>query len=258
MATCRPKRSISRPNYSELCDVHLPRERKERKKQINVQRKDPGKDSTFYRLKILEEDESRGLVKINYIGYSNEWDEWRRREDIIELNDEDTGDEDDRSMVDNCAMQQLLQMSPLNLYEQLATNIKSQLVSYRKRSPYCRISMNFDCIYFEGLIQRGLVISRTKHLRQQVYTVTRLSKLNDILGQRWYIRGLNSSGDFCYIKPNTVEFYLKHMSGKTEYQLLSDGTLSKNLFGAGCCLVFSFVRDDGTLHQWNTVLEQCK
>ena len=79
-----------------------------------------------------------------------------------------------------------------------------------------------------------------------------------ILGQRWYIWGLNSSGDFCYVKPNTVEFYLKHMSGKTEYQLLSDGTLSKNIFGAGCCLVFSFVRDDGTLHQWNTVLEQCK
>ena len=161
-------------------------------------------------------------------------------------------------MVDNCAMRQSLQMSPLNLYEQLATNIKLQLVSYRKRSPYCRTSMNFDCIYFEGLIQRGLVISRTKHLKQQVYTVTRLSKLNDILGQRWYIRGLNSSGDFCYVKPNTVEFYLKHMSGKTEYQLLSDGTLSKNTFGAGCCLVFSFVRDDGTLHQWNTVLEQCK
>ena len=52
MATCRPKRSISRPNYSELCDVHLPRERKARKKQVNVQRKDPGKDSTFYRCSV--------------------------------------------------------------------------------------------------------------------------------------------------------------------------------------------------------------
>ena len=118
--------------------------------------------------------------------------------------------------------------------------------------------MNFDCIYFEGLIQRGSVIPRTKHLKQQVYTVTRLSKFNDILGNRWYIRGLNQSGDFCYIKPNTVEFYLKHLSGKTEYQLLSDGTLSKNLYAAGCCLVFSFVHEDSTLHQWNAVHEQCK
>ena len=157
------------------------------KSKLMYKEKTPEK-TTFYRLKILEEDESRGLVKINYIGYSNEWDEWRRREDIIELNDED-----DRSMVDNCAKRQSLQMSPLNLYEQLATNIKLQLVSYRKRSPYCRISMNLDYIYFEGLIQRGSVISRTKHLKQ-VYTITRLSKLNDILGQRWYIRGLNSSG----------------------------------------------------------------
>ena len=249
-ATGRPKWSISRPNYGELCDVRLPRECKH---QVNVQRS----DSTVYRLNILEEDESRGLVKISYIGYGSEWDEWRRREDIIELDDEDAGDQDDHSM-DCCAMRQSLQMSPLNLYEQLATNIKAQLVSYRKRNPYSRISMNFDSIYFEGLIQRGSVIPRTKHLKQQVYTVTRLSKFNDILGNRWYIRGLNPSGDFCYVKPNTVEFYLKRLSGKTEYQLLSDGTLSKNLFGAGCCLVFSFVREDGTLPQWNTVLEQCK
>ena len=70
------------------------------------------------------------------------------------------------------------------------------------------------------------------------------------------ISGLNSSADFCYVKPSTVEFYLKHLSGKTDYQFSSDGTLRKNKFGAGYCLVFSFVREDGTLHQWNAVLEQ--
>ena len=58
--------------------------------------------------------------------------------------------------------------------------------------------------------------------------------------------------------PSTVEFYLKHLSGKTDYQFSSDGTLCKNKFGAGYCLVFSFVREDGTLHQWNAVLEQCE
>ena len=253
MATGRPKRSISKPNYRELSDVQLP---KERKQQANVQRKDLGNDRTIYRLNVLEEDESRGLVKISYIGYGSEWDEWRRREDLIELNEEDVDDEDDA--MDSCAMQQSLQMSPLNLYEQLATNIKLQLVSYRKRNPYCRISMNFNSIYFEGLIQRGSVISRTKHLKKQVYTVTNFSKFNDILGKRWYIRGLNSSGDFCYVKLSTVEFYLKHLSGKTDYQFSSDGTLCKNKFGAGYCLVFSFVREDGTLHQWNAILEQCK
>ena len=85
-------------------------------------------------------------MKISYIGYGSEWDEWRRREDLIELNEEDVDD-----AMDSCAMRQSLQMSPLNLYEQLATNIKLQLVSYRKRNPYCCISMNFDSIYFEGL-----------------------------------------------------------------------------------------------------------
>jgi len=55
---------------------------------------------------------------------------------------------------------------PMNLYEKLATDIKSQLVSYRKRSPNCRICMDFDCIYFDGLVQRGSVIPRTKHLKR--------------------------------------------------------------------------------------------
>ena len=64
MATERTKRSISRPNYCELCDVRLPRVRKQ---QVNVERKDLGNDSTIYQLNILEEDESRGLVKISYI-----------------------------------------------------------------------------------------------------------------------------------------------------------------------------------------------
>ena len=165
IATGRPKRSISKPNYRELSDVQLP---KERKQQANVQRKDLGNDRMIYRLNVLEEDESRGLVKISYIGYGSEWDEWRRHEDLIELNEEDVDDEDDA--MDSCAMQQSLQMSPLNLYEQLATNIKLQLLSYRKRNPYCHISLNFDFIYFEGLIQRGSVISRTKREKTSVHS----------------------------------------------------------------------------------------
>lgn len=117
--------------------------------------------------------------------------------------------------------------------------------------------MNFDCIYFEGLKQRGSLVPRTKYSKRQVYTLSKLSSLNDILGQRWYIRGLNMSDEFCYIKPSTVEFYLLHTYSKVEYQLSNDGTLSKSFFGAGYNLVINFVREDGTLPQWNSVLQQC-
>ena len=94
-------------------------------------------------------------------------------------------------------------------------------------------------------------------MKRKVYTISKLSNLSDILGQRWFIRGLNLSGDFCYVKPGTVEYYLQHTDGKVEYQLSSDGTLSRRFFGAGHSLVFSFVREDGTLPQWNSVLQQC-
>ena len=90
--------------------------------------------------------------------------------------------------------------------------------------------------------------------RKSTLAISKLSNLSDILGQRWFIRGLNLSGDFCYVKPGTVEFYLQHTDGKVEYQLSSDETLSRSFFWS---LVLSFVCEDGTLPQWNSVLQQC-
>ena len=93
---------------------------------------------------------------------------------------------------------------------------------------------------------------------QKIYTVPKLSNLNDILGQRWYIRGLNERADFCYVNPSTVEFHLQHLPDKVDYQLSTNGTLDSSEFGAGYSLVFSFVREDGTLPQWNKVIQQCE
>lgn len=253
----RPKRSISRPNYRDLSDVRLPRSSRRLPKRVCVQKK----DTKLYRLKSLEQDKSKGLVKISYIGYGSEWDEWRNSEDMNEsdcASVDASVDSTDDSAIPTTHLASPFPKQPLNLYEQLAINIKSQLMSYRKRSPYCRICMVFDCIYFEGLVLRSSVVPRTKHSKRQVYTLSKISNLNDILGERWYIRGLNSAGDFCYVKPGTVEFYLQYLSGKIDYQLSSDGTLNKSSFGVGYNLVFAFVREDGTLPHWNSVLQLCK
>ena len=78
-------------------------------------------------------------------------------------------------------------------------------------------------------------------------------------GNRWYIRGINTAGDFCYVTPGTVKFYLKHCKGKIDYQMQADGTLTKSLYDQGLYhLIFQFIRGDGTCSQWNSVLKSCQ
>lgn len=67
--TSRPKRNISRPNYRDLSGISL------RLPRLSKRVSEPKPDRKLYRLKILEEDYSNGLVKISYIGYGNEWDD---------------------------------------------------------------------------------------------------------------------------------------------------------------------------------------
>ena len=61
-------------------------------------------------------------------------------------------------------------------------------MSSRKAYPVCSIVMSFDTLHFEALIRRG----GTKD-KQEVYGLSSLLKLDGLLGERWYMRGLKSS-----------------------------------------------------------------
>ena len=55
-----------------------------------------------------------------------------------------------------------------------------------------------------------------------------MTKLEDLLGERWYIRGLNLTDDFCFVTPGSVKFY--HNKGRTYYQMQDDGTMLKKIY----------------------------
>ena len=86
---------------------------------------------------------------------------------------------------------------------------------------------------------------------------SKLTNLDKLLGRRWYIRGVNATGDFSYVKPETLRFYLRKLRSKPDYQWESNGTLTKNYFGTSLHIVFKFVRGDGTCSQWDHVLKLC-
>ena len=250
----RPKRTISRPNYAELADVKLPRTKSVKKTNLRTRGVTETVEPELYRLNVLEQDIGRGLVKVRYVGYGAEYDEWRMMDDIVELSDET--DDETADCQSSEAVFQCPTFDRFCLYKELAYRVKSMLISNRKGDPNCRTIMPFDKVSFDSLVLRSSTSNEYLHCKRKIYTLTNLSKFDDLLGKRWYIRGLNVAGDFCYIIHNSVRFYLRNCKGKIDYQLLDDGTLVEQYFGKGCYLVFSFVRGDGVSSQWNDILRK--
>ena len=252
----RPKRSVPRRDYASLADLKLPRIKKSNNRSTPRLSDSEGEaNGELYRVEVVEENTATSQVKVRYIGYSTSFDEWREKEEIVDLSDSDSEDGDVPTEFPSGTIQRFC------LLQELAVRIKQSLISSRKGNPVCHIVMSFDKIFFDSLAVRGALQSKAGrssrvHTRQ-VYTISHMKHFEDLLGARWYIRGLNTAGDFCFVTPGTVEFYLRETKGKVDYQLESDGSMRQFYFGKGCQLVFSFVRGDGTLRQWNDIIGLC-
>ena len=89
----RPKQTISQPNYAELADLKIPRTQSVKKTSLRTRGVTETVENELYRLNVLERDIGRGLAKVRYVGYGAEFDEWRPMDDIIELSDGSSSDD---------------------------------------------------------------------------------------------------------------------------------------------------------------------
>jgi len=85
----------------------------------------------LFRLNVLQEDHATGRVKVSYVGYGSECDEWKGRDEVVEIEPESENKCENSSDFEVV----ISQPQPLNLFQVLATNIKSSLVSTRKGQP---------------------------------------------------------------------------------------------------------------------------
>ena len=219
----RPRRSTNRPNYKLLADIDLPKA----KRSCTASKKDE-----LYAVTIEERQDTR--VKVHYVGYGSQHDEWRDEADIVPLDVSDT--ERDCDPVPR----------PFSLYSELRNKIKTALSSGRKESPVVRIDMPFDKLQFDGgLKQYGIFVRTFRGIDR--YNISHYRDLNVLLGKNWHFRGLNSQGDFCYVIKGTVEFYLHKRHPLQEFFPTEEGveTLRQTL-DLGYMLIFNFVRGDGT------------
>ena len=182
----------------------------------------------------LESENEGSLVKIHYVGYSNAHDEWRRRDDIIHFD------------------------SPCNLpgefclNNELALRIKASLSGGRRSNPAVKIDMSFDkSVYCRGLKEARYHKCMKRGI--EYYTIQSYKDLDGLFGANWHYRGLNATGDFCYVIENTVEFYLYKKRPLVQYISDTSGNPVKMSVSRGYSLVFRFVRGDGTRLEFGTL-----
>ena len=83
----RLKRSVSRVNYAELADIQLPAKRRQVVRKGADRREEPGELEPLYRLTVVEQNQEEGLVKVRYVGYGEECDEWRVQSEILDISE---------------------------------------------------------------------------------------------------------------------------------------------------------------------------
>ena len=59
------------------------------------------------------------------------------------------------------------------------------------------------------------VLGQGRQRGQETYMIKNYSDLDEFLGSKWFIRGINSNGDFCYVMLKT--FYLSKKSTLVDF-----------------------------------------
>ena len=213
----RAKRAKVVVNYRELADVRLPKAARKRTKVKNEE---------LFPITIVERQESR--VKVHYIGYSSNYDEWKDVDELECLSEPQDEIEDSDELHCDPIPDKPVCCEPFSLYRNLAVKIKQSLSCRRKSSPTLRIVIPFDLILFNGGLKEAGIRSKKVH-GNQYYQIHHYRDLNHLLGKNWQFQGININGDNGYAVMESVEYHLSKSRSLKEYFPSEDGTVCMSL-----------------------------
>ena len=217
-------------NYKELSAINLPRGIQRRPKRVTKPREQ------LYAVDILERGEN-GRIKVHYIGYDSEYDEWKGEDELEDISEHQS--ELPASPPDSI-------VETYSLYRDLGVRIKRGLLCSRTSSPVIKIVMPFDVLLFNGgLKEAGVPSKRVGGI--QHYKISHYRDLNHLLGQNWHVRGINANGDYGYVTCDTVDFCLKKSRKIDDYLPTTNGPRCHKI-DPGYVLTFSFVCNYGLPH----------
>ena len=220
IATRRGRRSLRAVNYKDLEKIKLPK--------VSVCKP---KDK-LYPVTVLEHDADK--VKVHYVGFSEDHDEWREENELEAL-----GEEEDEGTSMAC-------YKSLSIYDTLRLKIKQALTCGRRSSPVINIVMAFDLIQFNGGLKTVGIPSK-KVQGVQHYKIRHYHDLNLFLGRNWHYRGLNEAGDYGFVILDTVDFCLRKARSFVEYLPPHlDEKPIKHSVDTGFCVSFCFVHGYGS------------
>ena len=128
-----------------------------------------------------------------------------------------------------------------DLHQDLTLKIKSSLTSKRKSNPVVIVDMPFDMkIFCQGLQCKGTVSKMVKGV-----TYYKIKSYKELVGHNWHYRGINSSGDFCFVMLETVKYHLYRCRPLIQYVPDENGRPIQVTTPQGHALVFTLVRGDG-------------
>lgn len=178
--------------------------------------------STFFPINIVDEAIVNGVpqVLVHYIDWDKKYNEWQPLGDVLTITDQYIFTNPEGTSL---------------FYLQLATAVKENLHIQRKTDSLVEIRLPMQKESFD-LIKR---CGRSKS--QGWYFISKLSDLNELLGNNWHFRVVNKNKDFAFIVDGTVRYRLSERRPLVEFDADGNPTYKHR----GFFLVFKFLRDRG-------------
>ena len=199
---------------------------------VNTKKKNKKEDKTFYDVTIKEIHETKG-VKVHYVGYGEEYDEWKP------LSDQQTGDFpvakfERLKQPDHATIKERSERFCIRLYLEIKRNLHSQ----RKTDPNVRIQLAIEQDIFEQFNDVG--VSSDKNTRQILHN----NELERFLGRRLDVRVRNNRGDFESVVEGSVRFW-KHERPPMDDFFSTGGKFFPYKIEQEPLFIFTFVRETG-------------
>ena len=196
-------------------------------------------------MQIVDRDKIENKVKIHFIGYSSDFDEWRGGDDLVDRDKSSLG----RLVPRFIPSEDSLSDRASALFNRLGREIKFSLFSTKRESPEVRIEMQIDMDIYKTHLQNIGFVKKSRG--REVHCVDDNSHLCDLLGSKWFERIQNVNGDFCYVIPVTVRFWLHEKKPVREFVYVGD-TLVESHTESDLEVIFTFVRGDGVKAEYNS------
>ena len=209
MADSRLKRVKNRPKRF-VDEISVGKPDKKKKKEAA--------DNNLYEVEIKEVDIAAQRLKIHFKGYDEKFDEWRPFSNdslpVVRV--------ERMSVPSRNSLQERLN----GFNERMYREIKRKLYSGRKDDPEIRIEIPVDYdVFNEGL---GSCASFTYQRGKEIYAITDNEVLDSFFGLNWNERIINEHGDFAYVEPQTVRFWLTKRRPIVEFKLMGNKVVGKS------------------------------